>query len=618
MFAARLTHLLSAASGLLIAALAGCADGNWGSKRDIPPEPPPKPRPAADNVLADTVGAYTLVGMGQPERLRGFGIVIGLGENGGSDCPTTIREYLLDYLAREMAPRDSAPFRPKYSAREMLDSLDTAVVAIHGLVPVGAPQGTRFDLQVEAVGTQTRSLAGGVLIPCELKRFDVAAEGKGLVSGRTLARARGLVFTSAEKPDAGPQDPHAQRRGYVLGGGKTLTDRNVRLMLQEPSYWTARKIERRINERFGQNPPVANAMSQGYLTLTTPPEFQDNPQRFLDLVTHLYLEITPARIEQKLQLLSRELDGSDETLNHVALVWEGLGRTVIPHIQALYEHASPAVRYYAARTGVRLKDVNALAPLARIAADPAHHCRLLATSDLGATDMPLAARRLAELLDDADNAVRIAAYEGLLNHPHPSVESRRFLSALDPTQINLTLDIVDSKAPPLIYVRRSLDPRIAVFGRDTSITLPLFYSHPRDLVTLNALEHQTEITLLWRSQSGAPGSEPLLLPPRVVELLDALGRPPNMSRRDKSPGGIGLNYARIVDLLQTLCEHGSIPAGLVLEEAPLADLLAPPERRERLETDHIEPAPQPAPAPESPAREVEFDTTEDTSWSRPE
>ena len=118
------------------------------------------------------------------------GLVIGLGESGGSDCPSTIREYLLDYFAREFAPRDASERRPDFSPKQMIDSLDTAVVEVHGVVPGGAPRGTRFDLQVEAVGTQTRSLEGGVLALCELKRFDVTAAGKGLVGGRTLARAR--------------------------------------------------------------------------------------------------------------------------------------------------------------------------------------------------------------------------------------------------------------------------------------------------------------------------------------------------------------------------------------------------------------------------------------------
>ena len=67
------------------------------------------------------------------------GVEAGLGEDGGSDCPTTIREYLVDYLSREFAPGSSGDRRPKISPERMIDSLDTSVVAVHGLVPAGAP-----------------------------------------------------------------------------------------------------------------------------------------------------------------------------------------------------------------------------------------------------------------------------------------------------------------------------------------------------------------------------------------------------------------------------------------------------------------------------------------------
>jgi hypothetical protein len=605
------------AAGLL---LAGCAE----RKKDPGPEPKPKSLANPDRVLGDTIGAYTLVGLGQPERLRGFGVVIGLGENGGSDCPTAIREYLLDYLGREFAPRDTAGMRPSYSPKEMLDSLDTAVVAVHGLVSPGAPTGTRFDLQVEALGTQTRSLEGGVLVMCELKRFNVDAGGKGLVSGRTLAKARGLVFTNPIRGDNPTLARESLRRGYILGGGKTMDNREVRLMLQEPSYALARKIERRINERFGQNPPIASAMSQGYLTLATPEEFKEEPQRFLELVTHLCLESSPALVDRKLQQLMLELDGSDEVLNHIALIWEGFGRTVIAQIQPLYTHNSPAVRFYAARTGLRLKDVNALAPLAQIAADPRHPCRLLAIRALGESEFPTASRRLTELLDDPDQEARIAAYEGLLRQPRSGVETHRFLSALDPTQYNLTLDVVDSKAPPLIYVRRTLEPRIAVFGRDTPIILPVFYNHPDDGVTLNAFENEKDISLLWRTSAGRLSSEPLRVEPRAVALIDALARPPIADKKTETRAGVGANYSLIVELLNALCSNGSIPAKLVMQASPAADLLAPSERIERPETDTLAPAsetePPPKLKPETPPEPTETppELESEQSWQRPE
>ncbi|MBU0616574.1 MAG: HEAT repeat domain-containing protein [Planctomycetes bacterium] len=581
----RLSRIIPAI-GLAALVLSGCGDNGWHRKKDLPPEPEPRPLAAPDAVLGDTIGAHTLVGAGEPLHLRGFGLVIGLGENGGSDCPSSIREYLLDYLTREFASPDPGKRKPDFSPQQMIDSLDTAVVAVHGLILAGAPLGTPFDLQVQAIGTQTRSLEGGVLTLCELKRFDVASAGRGLVAGRSLARAHGLVFTGPFKgadPSAAQQ---TARRGYVLGGGRTLLDRTVRLLLQEPSYWMARKIERRINERFGQNPSVAKAMSKGYLTLTTPARYADEPARFIELVTHLYLENAPGLVERKLGELSRQLDGPAPTLSHISLVWEGMGRTVIPHIQPLYTHADPAVRFYAARAGLRLKDVNALAPMERIAESPEHACRLRAVRELGECDYPQAGRQLVRLLDSDDHEVRVAAYEGLLKHKHPAVKTHHFSSALDPTRFNLTLDVVESNARPLVYVRRTLEPRIAVFGPRMPLSLPLFYNHPDDWVTLNALEKHGDIAVLCRTRSGHLMTEPLMVPARVVELIRALADLP-VEDDDGRLRGIGLGYARVVEVLDALCTSGAIPAQLAVQTTSGADLLGPAELPERPEGDEL-------------------------------
>ncbi|MFQ5807693.1 MAG: flagellar basal body P-ring protein FlgI [Phycisphaerae bacterium] len=575
--------------GIALLVSNGCLDGGgWRRSRGLPPEPTPQPASGRDTVLADTIGSQTLIGAGDPLRLRGFGVVVGLGENGGSDCPSTIREYLLDYLAKEFAPRGPGDRRPNFSPARLIDSLDTAVVAVHGLVPAGAPRGARFDLQVEAIGTQTRSLEGGVLLPSELRRFDVAAAGKGLVTGRVLARGRGVVFTNPFKGTGQNPIRQSPRRGYVLGGGWTLEDRTIRLLLQDPSYWMARRIERRLNERFGQSPLTAKAMSKGYLTLTTPPQFAEHPRRFTELATHLYLDNTPGQVERKLLELSKQLDSPDRKLHHISLVWEGMGRTVIPHIQPLYTHANTTVRFYAARAGLRLKDVTALPVMAQFAASPDDPHRLLAVRELGRCEYPQAARQLATLLDSADQEVRIAAYEALLNHKHPSIETHRFPSALDSTQVNLTLDVVETNAKPLIYVRRTLEPRIAVFGRRTPVSLPLFYNHPDDRVTLNALEEHGDVAILYRTRSGRLAAEPLKVPARVAELVRALADVP-LEDDTGELRGIGLGYAQVLEVLNALCASRTIPARLVMQRATITDLLGPAELPERPEGDEVPP-----------------------------
>lgn len=120
-------------AGALLAALvcAGCEG------RKPPPEPRAQPRGPRDPVVADTVGDVTLLEGGGPAEVRGFGVVIGLGDQGSSDCPTALREYLVEYLNKEFL--EPGPGRPKpgYTAGKLLDSLDTAVVQLDARVPPG-------------------------------------------------------------------------------------------------------------------------------------------------------------------------------------------------------------------------------------------------------------------------------------------------------------------------------------------------------------------------------------------------------------------------------------------------------------------------------------------------
>ena len=598
----RLTVLL--VTGGMLALTSGCGEG-W-RRRDLPPEPTPEQLPIRDTVLADTVGSYTMIGAAEPMHLQGFGIVIGLGSDGGSDCPSTIRTYLIDYFAREFAARGPGEPKPRYTPEQLVDSLNTAVVAVHGMVTAGAPKGMPFDLQLQAIGTQTRSLEGGILLTTELRRFDVAASGSGLVSGRTLARAYGPVYTTpiqATGEEVLKRDP---RRGFVLGGGRALVEREVRLLLTEPTVSTAKRLEGRINERFDQEPPTADAMSKGYVLLHTPAKYASDPAHFIELVSHLYLQNSPDLVERKIGVLMEQLDSRATDLHHISLVLEGMGRTVIPDLQSLYTHSDRLVRFYAARAGMRLGDVNAMAPLMQISRDPDHPNRIEAVRELGHCRYPQATRLLAELVNDHDTAVRITAYEGLRLHHHSAVDSKKFIHPLDPGQTSMTLDVVDSKGPPLIFVRRKIDPRIVVFGQLTPITLPLFYNHPDNWVTLNARDIKGEIAVLGTLPNGQLLSAPLMIPPRVVDLVTVLAGLPIKDRHGEIEG-LGLGYTQTVEVLAALVASRTIPATLEYEPAPLMDLLAPAELPERPEGDEApaeipempEPADSGTPAPET-------------------
>jgi hypothetical protein len=445
-------RITGAVLGLAVLSLTGCKDFSakmdelFNKKKD---EPEAKAAPAkqADPILGDTIGSVTLIGDAMPLRLRGYGLVIGLGENGGTDCPTTVRDYLLDYLSKELAPKGSGE-RRDLSPQKLLDSRDSAVVSISGLVPPGAPAGTIFDVQVEALGSDTRSLEGGMLWPCELKIFDRNISGTAILAGRTLAKARGPVFTNPFSATNENESGLGPRRGYVLGGARSLDDRNQKLMLEEPSYNTARKIERRINERLGQSPAIATAKSSGEITLRTPPAFATRPDQLQELATHLLLETGAGAVDRKIKEMTESVGSAGSKLKNLSSIWEGVGRTVLPQIQPLYGHADPDVAFYAARAGIRLKDASAVAVMGQIAASTSSPHRVLAVRELGSCGLTQAAARLAPLLDVDDVEVRIAAYDALLNYRHPAIQTAAIPCAMERALPGVILDTVASRGPP--------------------------------------------------------------------------------------------------------------------------------------------------------------------------
>lgn len=580
--------------------LSGCEGLGW---RPVPPEPAPPPKPALpdDPVATGTIGSQTLPANVGIQPLRGFGLVVGLNGRGSSDCPSVIRDYLVELLAKErgMGPQKKGPTP---SPAELIDSLDTAVVEVVGVVPAGARRGMRFDLHVRALpGTSTQSLEGGLLLPTPMRYFDRAASGQGLVAGGVLAEASGPVFTGPFEGDRPPPPSPGinagalPTRGYILGGGRATEDRPTRLMLPRPNYQLAQSIERRINDRFGHLPKAAEALSAGYVDLFTPPSLTRQPNRFRELVAQLLVDNRPAAEEQWLGDLARWAAAGGADRERIAASWEAIGRGVIPHLQPFYTHADAHLRFYAARSGLRLGDLAALPVMGAIAGSGDHSYRLLAVRELGDCDSPQAALHLAPLLDDPDQEVRIAAYEALLQRGHPTIRSVTFRHILDQSQINFILDTVDSDGPPIIYIRRSRLPRIAVFGRHLSVNPPVFYACPDDTVTIHTVDGSEDIRLFAKRRGRM--SEQILSPPRVVDLITALGELPVRDEADRLRG-LGLPYSQVVQILKACCENETIPARLVLEQTSLTDLLGPEVTPER-------PEGEPAPAPGEPTQRSE-------------
>lgn len=545
-------------------------------------EPKGEKAAAFDPLVSDTVGELTLIADNFGQRLRGFGVVVGLGENGGGDVPTTVRQYLIDYMNKQQLSANRS--KPRISIEKLLDSPDTAVVSVFGVLPAGAPKGTPFDLQVEAISSQTKSLEGGLLLPCEMKVFQAAASGAGLVAGHELARAQGPIFVNPFKGEDSGAARRDQRRGLVLGGGRSTEPRKFRFILREPTYSQADRIEKRLNEQYGQTPKIADAISRGFITITTPPAFYDAPDHFMQLAPHVLLNSDPSFVDRRMRELNETLPKTADRRDALALAWEAIGKAAIPQVQVHYNSSEPALRYFAARAGLRLKDSTALPVIMQVAATRNEPYRLQAIAELGRSSFVQATATLERLLDDEDQQVRISAYEALKGKANGAIVSRRFALPADTSQLNCTIDVVRTNGKPFVYVSRTREPRIALFGENTPINLPLFYQHPQGWVTINASQSERQVSVFSRTRIGGRLSEKLTLAPRLIDLLTALADLPEKNDTGKYRG-LAQPYSVIVQVLDELSHSDGITAPVVIERRSLTDLLGPTELPERPEGD---------------------------------
>lgn len=529
-------------------------------------------KPAVQSIaMQGTIGSVAYLQGTRFMRVKGYGLVTGLKGNGSRSCPPSVREQVLRDIRRQRAVHPDANY--PLSAEELIDSLDTSVVEVVGDIPAGVTEGRTFDVQVSAVAVSpnTRSLAGGYLLPCDLKIFKQVSPAQ-VLAGRTHARARGPVFINPFSRAGDSAAGTSLVEGKVIGGGVNTIDRRLSLVTIIESYSTVRQVMDSINAYgpFEWEAKTADATSPTNIQLQIPPAFVGREGRFVELVMHLPLSNAVAMREGRSQALVAELTRSVVPPEDSSLSLEGLGPSVVPLIQELYTHPRKQVSYYAARTGMRLGDHPAVEVMIEHAMDDRSPHRLAAIRELG--DSPLsnrAAAALRKLLADPDARVRIRAYESLRR-----VAPQAVLTAIvGPRAENFLLDLVPSDGRPLIYARRTRIRRIGLIGADhLVIRPPLFYADPRGQVVLSASDADEAITVLRKEQGRVIGE--FKVPYNVPRLTRFLGDDPEMGP-DSQPVGLGLDYSVVLDVLYQLCESGSIPADMKWEETSVEELIGP-------------------------------------------
>ena len=496
----------------------------------------------------------------QPFIGAGYGLVVNLDGTGSQDIPPQVRAHMIADLAKRGVGESSRGWG-NLTPEALLDSMDTAVVIVEGIIPQvatgrkSAPTGVRknhpalrgtlFDVQIFAEPSSgTSSLEGGTLLPTILRVGDLRT---GRTQTQDIAIAQGPIFINPfADPEAVGSDSVHRTSGRILEGGEVTKTISMQLVLFSPSHTRTRDIQTAINRRFpeepGQRAVTARAANDEIVAITVPPSWSGNVDNFMNLMLHINLRTKNP--EQNALNVKRLLlaDPSAKNADAASWRWQAIGKRSLPVIRELYDYSEDLPRLAAMRAGGRLGDPVAVTHLLDAAVEGiAFGGRLEAIDLLNAMPSDLRIEvGLRPLLDDDSLEIRLRVAETLIDRGDHTllggVVDKKF-----------ELYALPSKYP-LIYCTQAGLPRIILLGK-LKIQHPIMFdtwAHRLMIKDSNSSDDQIDVRYQSKDQRGTIIEE---TSPSLPEFIYFLAHNPI----PESPAsGLNLTYSRTVGVLHSL------------------------------------------------------------------
>ena len=293
------------------------------------------------------------------KKIEGVAVVSNLPGTGSAAGPGQLRDRLL---------RDLETIDLPIQAERFLESENTEMVLVKGLLPPGTREGDNFDLEIFSLnGTDATSLQGGYLQKMRLRT--TAKLGGTVKDGHLEGLGRGSVLTHAtfETRD----DASNQLSGTVLGGGVAKSDRDLALIIRNGSgsIRTSTAISGAINQRFTVSTSsgltgVANSKTDQIIQLKIPNAYRHNVGRYAQVISNLtYSEPAHMRVNRMDEL---ELQMQDPlTTGLAAIRLEAIGKQSLPTIKRALRHSDPQVRFSAAQSLAYFNNADGVDELAK-------------------------------------------------------------------------------------------------------------------------------------------------------------------------------------------------------------------------------------------------------------
>jgi hypothetical protein len=470
--------------------------------------------------------------------VEAYALVGGLYGTGSSECEPLIRARLIKYIQKQIESED-----PR-EANTLINSLDTAVVYIRGVIPPVALRGESFDIKVFPLyGTQTTSLEGGRLFATDL------VQNANTNYSKTVATGVGPIFVNKVAGGGGASTGY-----FVLGGGKVIVDAPVSLVLNRESYFVANAIRNRVNERFGSS--VAKAASPEEVQITIPVRFRKNKRKFLSMIEQLYLGTDPQLMQKRINLAVANIQsGTGGDAAELAL--ESIGKSSVPSLLPLLQSDDLEVKFRAGRCLMNLGSSKGLDYLRKIIRDKSSDYRVAAINAIGTgAKRNEAVGNLNAVLADDDFDIKFAAYENL-RRLNAFTINKKVVGG------NFTVESVLSEGSEFIYVSRSGAPKIVLFGAPVNTNPDVFAKSADGDIVISAQTGKKFISLMRKHPTKPNLIGPFLSSNSVSDIVRMLGNNPIVPEDSKRRPGLGVPYSEIIMLLEKMSLAKMIDAPFV-------------------------------------------------------
>ena len=475
-----------------------------------------------------------------PIAIEAIGLVNGLPGTGSDPAPSPQRASL---IAEMQALGVNNP-------NQVLASPTTEMVMVRGFLRPGIQKGDHFDVEVRVTGkSECQGLRDGWLMQTRLR--EMAVLGGQVHEGNLLALVQGSVLVD---PAAKSDDRVANGRGRILGGGISLTSRELGLVLKpdDRSVMISAQVGNAVNKRFhsyehGVKQGSAKPKTDEFIVLKIHPRYKDNVDRFIRVARAIPLRETPQEQQTRLKLLERQLlDPITASLAAVRL--EAIGKESIPVLKKGLASDDQEVKFYSAEALAYLDESVAAAPLGELAQNyPAF--RAYALTALSAMDDFAAADALRELLKLPSAETRYGAFRALwAMDPLDSLTRGEALG-------DFSYHTLECGGPAMVHCTRSYRAEVVLFGADQCLRAPLVLEAGKKII-LTAKEPTDDKITIARFAVDEPDQK------RVVSM-----RLDEVIRAIVEMGG---HYPDVVQMLQQAKLSGALASRLEVDAIPKA------------------------------------------------